>query len=89
MDSVHKFGGCGYDKKTQGRHAVVLSIDVERHTEINNYNAFQAFSRSAFHKRNENAEYFAGMQYDFLRDIPKTIYVKSSRLSNLIRLKVR
>ena len=45
--------------------------------------------------RNENEEYFDLIQYDFQKDKPKTISeihskgVKSSRLSNLMRLKVR
>ena len=51
--------------------------------------------QSVFGKRNENTEYFALIQYDFQKDKPKTISeihskgVKSSRLSNLMRLKVR
>ena len=59
-----------------------------------NYSAFQTFRQSAFRKRNENTEYFTYIQYDFQKDKPKTIseniqkMSKSSRLSNLMRLKV-
>ena len=59
------------------------------------YSAFQTFRQSAFRKRNENTEYFTYIQYDFQKDKPKTISeiyskgVNSSRLSNLMRLKVR
>ena len=59
------------------------------------YSAFQTFRQSAFRKRNENTEYFTYIQYDFQKDKPTTISeiyskgVKSSRLSNLMRLKVR
>ena len=62
---------------------------------MRSYSAFQTFRQSAFRKRNENTEYFTDIQYDFQKDKPKTISeiyskgVKSSRLSNLMRLKVR
>ena len=59
------------------------------------YSAFQTFRQLVFRKGNENTKYFAYLRYDFQKDKPKTISeihskgVKSSRLSNLMRLKVR